>query len=106
MIECIQVSPSDTTAMKQSTYDKITEDVEKEVWLMGMSTRDTVSFLVDWQRARTAQGFSTRSGHLWRRDEAQEADNFECDNDRESQGAAALQDSQEGVKPTSWTRWF
>jgi hypothetical protein len=86
--------------MKQSTYDKINEDVEKEVLLMGMSIRDTVSFLVDWQRARAAQGFSTRSGHLWRTCEALEVEEFECDNDRESREPVALQDSQEGANPT------
>jgi len=80
--------------MKQSTYDKITEDVEKEVWMMGMSTRDTVTFLVDWQRAW--------SGHLWRTGEDVVADDFEC----ESQGPTALQDSQEGMNPNGWTRWF
>ncbi len=35
--------------MKQAKYDQIKKDVETEVWRLGMSTRDTVTFLQKWE---------------------------------------------------------
>jgi len=86
LIECIQVSSSDTTAMKQSTYDKIPEDVEKEVWVMDMSTRDMETFLVDWQRAWSE--VKRRQAKMW----------WWMALSASSRDPTALQDSQEAYR--------